>query len=480
MNNFKTIAKKRILASRTESLLIVILIAFAASVLFSAFSLGAGFAEYFSANAERLTGNTLSQVLANAKTNIADMGDYMYEFYEFFMYGYVEPKDCIGTHPIPLAENAESLFSAHAMVENLPLTIALMSSAILITVYISVSIVFGVCKRERRSFYATLLASGATKKQIKKCAFYEAVYYCAVAVPAGIVLCIAELFAVKFAAKNVFGKALSDVGAEPFDVKPGLILAVIAVASVFVFFLVWCFSAAACKKISVKTVAAEVKRSFVTSIGDRVLTETSRKYKLLGIEYFIAFRNFHNNLVKYLKIILMTVMYVVIICSSLMMFTAIRGFMSYEAETVKSSLIDFSYASEIYMCAVSVLIAVVTVISTFIAVSANVNSNVGEYALMRSAGSSTKSVLRTVRIEGYVCNAFGVFFSGMFVLVFYAFITQIYQYDGRVHFGTPEIMLTFFFAAMLLFCVSVIFTSVIAERKMKKIDVIGVLKEFIY
>lgn len=480
MNYFKTIAKKRIFASKTESILIVFLIAIAASVLYSAFSLSLNFIVFFFEQAENLTGNTLTHVLANAKNNIADIGDYMYEFYEFFMYGYIEPKDMVGRFPFPHADNAEALFSADATVENLPLTVVIMSLAVLITACISISIIFAVCKRERRSFFATLLASGATKKQIKKCAFYEAVYYCAAAVPAGIVLCGAELLAVKYAANTFFDEALGGIGLMPFNVSAGLFFAVVAAATAFIFLLVRHFSVAACKKISVKTVAAEIKRTFVTSIGDRVLTEKSKTYKLLGIEYYIAFRNFHNNLGKYLKIILMTVMYVVIICASLTMFTAARGFMSHETTGINPSLVELSYASEIYICAVSALIAIITVVCTFITVSANVNSNVGEYALMRSAGSSVKSVLRAVRIEGHIFNAIGVFFSTSLVFIFYIVVDRIYERDARVDFGTPKMMQIFFLAAMLLFCFSVILTSLSASRKMKKIDLIGVLKDFIY
>lgn len=488
MSNFRTIAKKRILNSKTDTLLTVISVAFAASVLFSAIILGASFIEFFFENAERLTGNTLTIVLANAKANAKEIGNYLYEFYRYYNSGYVEPKDRMEVvsgelkeiaNPIPLADNADSLFSANASVENLPLTVALISVSALLCVYIALSLIFAVSKRERRSFYATFLASGATHKQVRKCLFYEAVYYSAVSIPAGVILSICELLAVKYAIRRAVAAKLEKV---EFEINYNFILLTVmfVLVGALIFLMVWYFTLKAGKKLSVKTVAADVKRTFVTSIGNRVMTEDAKTYKTLGIEFYVAFRNFHNNLGKYLRIILMTFIYIIIAALSAMMFTAMRNFMQFESNIAVSQFTAFSYGSEIYACSVAAMIAMITVISTFNAIFANFNSNEGEYALMRSAGSTVRSIKRTVRIEGYVCNAISFIISFVCAVFVYMIISQVYNRDARVDFGSPYMFWGLFLASMLLLSASVSLVCFFIGRKMKNIDLIGVLKDFIY
>lgn len=488
MNNFRNIAQKRILNSKTDSLLTVVSVAFAASVLFSAIILGATYMEFFFENAERLTGNTLAQVFQNAKTNIMTVVDYMHELLRYIETGYVEPKDCVQvvsgelkeiTNPIPLADNADYLFSANASIENLPLTVTLISVSALLCIYVALSLTFAVSQRERRSFYATFLASGATQKQVRECLLYEAVYYCAVSIPVGVILSVAELLTVKYAVKNVIG---TNLGKADFNIDYNYVLlaSLFAIVGMLVFLMVWRFIFKSCKKLSVKSVAADVKRTFTTSIGGRVLTEDARTYKILGVEYYIAFRNFHNNLGKYLKIILMTCFYVFIACMSMMIFTAIRNFMQFENSISVVQLTAFSYGVQVYVCSVAAMIAMITVISTFNAIFANFISNEGEYALMRSMGSTVRSLKRAVRMEGHICNAISFIICFVFAIFVYMFISQVYNRDARVDFGSPYLFWGVFLVSMLLLSVTVTLICFLTGRKMKNIDLIGVLKDFIY
>lgn len=492
MKGFGNIAKRRIINAKAESLLIIVSVAFSASVLFSVFSLGAGFLQYFFVNAERLTGNSLTQVQTNAKTNVLEIGNYFYELYRFFKTGYVEPKDCVKTdeygetgeyklvdQPVPLADNAENLFSADSSVENLPLMIIVISAAALLCVCFSLSLAFAVSNRERRSFYATMLASGATQKQVRKCFFYESFYYCAVSIPSGLLLSVLELSAVKFAADKIFDSKFSAYGVT-FDVNIGLSPGVIAVAGVLIFLLVWRFSLKAGKKLSVRAVATDAKKTFVTSIGDRVLTESAKTYNLLGIEYYIAFRNFHNNLGKYICMVFMTVTYSTLVGLSLMMFTAMHNFIRSDVNVAVSELSAFSYAAEIYACSAGAMIALITVIATFNAIHANINSNVSEYALMRSVGSTVKSVLRTVRIEGHICNCISFVLSLICAVLVFIFTAQAYQRDARVDFGSPYLFWGVFAVSMTLLVISVTVICYIMSRRMKRIDLIGALKDFVY
>ncbi len=479
MKHFRLISKKRLISAKTETALLVVSIALAVSVLFSCFSLEVNYIGFFIAEAENLTGSPMSGVMANAKANIVEMGEYMYDLFMHFYSGQSAGRD----EPpifIPIADNSEALFSSHALVENLPLTVSFMTAIVLLTVYVSLSIMFAVCKRERRSFFVTLLASGATVKQIKKCAFYEAVYYCAAAIPAGLLLGCIEVWGLKLATEKIFEKL--SLGGEKLAFSVDIRLSVLAlVITVIIALLIVCrFSVSACKNLSVRTIATQVKRKFATSIGISAFTESPKAYIRPGIEFYIAFRNFHNNLGKYFKIIGMTILYVMIISSSLMIFSAARSFIGHEVIGADSALISFSYASEIYICFVALMISVVTFLSTVFAVVSNINSNEGEYALMRSVGASTKSITKAVRIEGFICSVIGVCLCTFLVFIFYAAVTYIYSQDSRVSFGSADMLILFLFVSMGLFSLSVILTSFSTAEKMKKINLIGVLKDFAY
>lgn len=473
MKELKSIARKRILASKTESVFLLITVILASATLFMCFSLGINYIEFFISEAEALTNSPLHEVVRSGATNMSEIIKYMGVLLIFIK------SNAGADEPPPAADNADSVFSAVSTVENLPFTIIFMTVTALLTVYISLSVVFSVCKRERFNFFATLLISGASKKHIKKCAFYEAVYFCLAAIPGGLVLGCLEVYAVKSAAVKAFKELSLTYGGKvfPVDIKISVIAAVVTVPIIFL--MVCRFSEKACKKLSIKTVATDIKKTFVTDIGMRTFSADPRSYRNFGIEFYIAFRNFHNNLGKYAKIIFLTVMYVMLMGATFIMFNAVRG---YNGEMVLSDeeLLAFSYSAEVYFCAVTAAIMIITLMSTFNAISANINSNISEYALMRSAGSSVKSVLRTVRLEGFICNLIGVAFGTLSIISFLAMVDQIYREDARVYIGGNEAALIVVAAVLILFSLFVMSTVLMMSRKMKKINMIAVLKDLLY
>ena len=382
--------------------------------------------------------------------------------------------------PPPVAHNSDAIFSAEASVENFPLLSAVMLIIVLFTVSVSLSVIFSVCKRNRRSFYATLLVSGASDKFISRCMFYESVYYCAAAMPIGCILGCAEIYTVRFAAHEIFEKLSLSYGGIRFPIGINFSVFALAVTVPIIFLSVLKHSEKAVKKLSVKTAVAETKKGFVADIGICAFSAEPKSYKRLGGEFHVAVRNFQNSVMKYLQIIFMTVMCIGIIGMTLVIYSAVGNYNNFDAGSADIRMIAFTHSTEIYFFAVTVALSILSLLCTFSSVSANIDSNTVEYALMRSSGSSLKSILNAVKIEGGMCCFFGTFFSTLAVTIIGESVIQIYREDSRVVFSNHEITAAVVGIAAALFVICVISTVLMQSRKMKKLDMIAVLKDLFY
>jgi len=179
MNEIRTISKKRVLSNRSQSLVIIITIVLAVATLTSALSMSLSFMCFYINDAPELLGMTAQEIKEAGKSNSREMLEYMNEYLEYFRAG--------GEPLPPAAHNSEAVFSPHASVANLPSAVAVLIPIVVFSVYISLSVIFSVTKRSRRSFLATLMISGASNKMVKACAFYDAVYFCAAAFLPGLV-----------------------------------------------------------------------------------------------------------------------------------------------------------------------------------------------------------------------------------------------------------------------------------------------------
>ncbi|MBQ4603094.1 MAG: hypothetical protein IJB16_00690 [Clostridia bacterium] len=496
MNAMKSIPLKRILSAKTESLLIVIAATLATATMLTAFSLSKNYIDLFFAQAENLTGCTMQQIFKNGASNMKEMFFYMEDFLLYFLSG-ASPENMEDAEPVlhseisdnsretgpippPAAYNSESVFSAEASVENFPVLMVLMILAILFMINASLSIIFSVCKRNRRSFYATLLVSGASNKLINRCMLYEAVYYCAAAIPLGCVLSCAEIYSVRFAAFKIFEKLSHTYGEMIFSVDIEFSPIALIITLPVIFLSVCRFSKKAVKNLSVKTVISDIKKTFAADIGVCTFSADPKSYKRKGIEFHVAVRNFQNSIIKYLKIIFMTVLCIGTIGMTLIMYNIIGNYNNFDTSAADINMIAFTYSSEIYFFAVTVALSIVTLLCTFSSVSSNIDSNTGEYALMRSAGSSIRSILKAVRLEGYLCCLFGTFFSTFSVVSLDSAIDQIYREDSRVAFGSNETTVAVVCIAAALFITCVTVTALMQSRKMKKLDMIAVLKDVFY
>lgn len=472
MNELKKIPLKRILSAKTESILIVSAVSLSTASLITELSLSISYLIYFFEQAETILGCSMNRIFENFASNMNEIGQYTVVLLRHFNAGTGEA--------IPVAYNSDAVFSDHAAVENMPMLILLSLIAVFFTVISSLSVIFSVCKKERRRFYSTLMVSGARKKLLEKCLFYEAIYYCAASIPAGIITGAAEISGIKLASQKIFQTVSSEyvVPEFPVDIKLHIISVLITVP--FIVLAVCGFSKKAVKKLSIKTVVSDMKKSCNSDIGVCVFSAEPKSYRINGIEHHVAIRNFQSNILKYLQIIFMMIICINTVGDSMVMYDAVRGYNDFNSYTTDPALVSFVYSSEIYFGATAVVLSVLTMLSTFSSVSANINSNTGEYALMRSAGSSLKSILRAVRLEGCLCCFFSAIFSSFSFGIFYAAVQMIYREDMQVVFGNKGIIVAVAVISILLF-VSLVAVTVTAEyRKIKRTDMIAVLKDLFY
>lgn len=479
MTSMRSIARKRLLFNKTESFFIIFIISVMVGALLVSFSLSKNYFDFFIAEAEALTGNSLSKVLDNSVSNLSEIGEYIVDFTMYFV-GYQVPEKIEDFIPPPSANNSDSLFSPTALVENIPLAVFSLSFIILVVTWLSLSIVFSSCKRERRTFYSALMLSGASFKQIKKCAFYEGVYYCFCAIPFGIFFGITGMHFLKHILVLVFEKLAFDYSGLNFAIEVKFSFFCLLLVIPFMFLAVLAFSKKACKKLSVNTAATQARQGGGTDIGLCTFTANPIAYKRKGIEYYVAIRNFQNNFGKYFKIIFMTIMYTAIIGLTFVIFNIIRNYNNQEILLYDTELLSFTYSFQMFFCSVAVVVCVMTLISTFVAIFANINSNMGEYAVMRSVGSSIKSILKTVKIEGFICSISGFVFSVAGVLYSVSFMMEIYRNDSDVYFGGFGTVAGIVCATLSMFVLCVWISVVMINKKMKILDTVKVLKDYFY
>lgn len=479
MNAFKAIARKRLLFNKTETAFVVAVISIVVAILLVSLSVSINYFELYLTQAQTLTGNSLEEVIDNGFSNMSEVGEYIAEFAVFYR-SYSVPSNFDGIIPPPSANNSDSLFAPIALVENLPFTIIFMLFIVFCVARVSLSIVFSACKRERAGFFSLLLVAGATDKQIKKCAFYEGVYYCLVAIPIGSVLGVVGIYGTEMLAHILFENLNTHYGVLTLSADFSFSLIALIVVTAFVFLSVCMFSKKACKRLSVKTTATQLRQTAGTDIGLCTFTANPRAYRRRGIEYYIAIRNFQNNFGKYFKIITMTVLYTAIAGFTFVIFNVIRNYNNQEIFLYTKDLLSFTFSFQYFFGLVAICLCIITIVSTFIAVFTNINSNVSEYAVMISSGASIKSVLRAVRIEGLFCSFSGLIFSVISIVYSLSYVMEIYSNDSSVKFGGFENAAVITFVSLLLYFLSVVITTQMISQKMKKLDVIKILKDYFY
>lgn len=194
----------------------------------------------------------------------------------------------------------------------------------------------------------------------------------------------------------------------------------------------------------------------------------------------MAIGNFSSNLMNYISMIVTTSVTLLVFVIIVMIFDIIRNYSGQGFASCSSKLFEFSFASEFYFFVVAVPLVVISVLSVFACVFANINSNTGIYALMRSAGSDIGAVLKAVRKEGNYIAVTNCVMAAFSTLMLTTTTFAIYDSDSRVTTGGIWKIWVVVAVAVLLLFISIFLTTCFMKKKMKKLDMIGTLKNIFY
>lgn len=503
MKYYSMLAKKRFAKEKTEFFLLVVTIAVTTAALMMTLTLSTNYFTFLVKDSQNFIGMSFSQLIKNNITNLSEISEYTGEFLVYLKYGMTEeqieelkkarskPKVTSSTPSfegylnevkdenmilLPQAENADSIFSPKASVENLPSTIVLLTLVVLMMTNATLSIVFRLCKKARKSFLITMLGSGDTMQGIKKFVRKETQYLLFAGAPLGVFCGTVGIYAVRLFGKIFF----ENQNFSPFPVNINISVPALAVTILIISLLTFRHSKRVYKNVSITQVASALKTKLATDNGIRTMTTSAKKYRRKGMEHFVSIGNFSSNIMNYISMIGTASVTLLIFVIIVMMFDIIRIYGGQEILSCSPRLIEFSFASEVYFFAVAIPLVAISVLAIFSSVFANITSNTGIYALMRSSGSDIGAVLKAVRKEGNIvaltCCVIAVFVS-MFITVN---TSAIYERDTRISFsGSWKIWLVIAVAILLIY-ISIFITTYFMRRKMKKIDMIKTLKKLFY
>ncbi len=503
MKFYSVLAKKRFVKEKTEFFLLVVTIAVTTAALMMTLTLSTNYLAFLVKNSENITGDSFSQLLKNNIANLTEISEYTGEFLVYLKHGMTEeqieelkkarskPKVTYSTPSfegylnevkdenmmfLPQAENADSIFLPKASVENMPSTIVLLSAVVLFMVNSTLSIVFGLCKKARRSFLITMLGSGDTMHGIKRYVCKETQYMLIAGVPAGILFGTAGIYTVRFIGKIFFEKHEFSL----FPVNINLSFSALAITVMIIVLLTFKFSTRVYKDVSITEVASAMKNKLTADNGIRTMTAKPKKYIRKGMGHFVSIGNFSGNIMNYISMISITSITLLVFVIIVMVFDIVRNYSGKEILSCDSQMVEFSFASEIYFLAVATALIVVSVLTIFSSVFANITSNTGIYALMRSSGSDIGEILRTVHKEGNMITLTCCLIAAFVTMFITVNTSAIYENDSRVTFdGSWKIWMVVAVAIVLMY-VSVFITTCFMKKKMKKLDMISTLKNLFY
>lgn len=176
---------------------------------------------------------------------------------------------------------------------------------------------FSISVSERTKQFGILKSIGATKKQIRRTVFYEALFLCIIAVPLGIIAGCAGLGITLYLLRGAFSSAdmFFDIGA---GLAPRLIISPTALAAAAVIGVVTTVISAylpARRAVKVPPIEA-VRRSNDITAKQVKVRGNGIIYKLFGFEGMIAAKNFRRNKKQYRTAILSLFMSVVLFVSA--------------------------------------------------------------------------------------------------------------------------------------------------------------------
>ena len=373
---------------------------------------------------------------------------------------------------------AGEMLSGEAALKNLPAFILLSGLTALIAVRCAAGLLFSVYRRRHRHFLTSLLVGGADAGFVDRFILTEALCVWAFAAPAAVLLGIAETLALRHFATVFFCRS---VGVSPPVVFRGSILCAL-VAGFSVLWIALRGFRKSGRGLSVKNAARELRRYTGALLGFQALTGEPLHYRILGLPHYIAMRNIEDRLGRYLKIFLMTTVYLSDVGFLLMVLTLARNSAAEGGAGVPCGEVFFS-ANAFFFCASAVITQIIATAGTVCGMISNIVSNTSEYAQLRASGTSMRVIRRCARREGALCVLIGLWVGVFWFVSLFSMFVSIYgpmtsgngiDFTGA---GKPLIVLGVF---SLIHMAAVFAAVCFACRKVNRIDLLQELKELAY
>ena len=233
--------------------------------------------------------------------------------------------------------------------------------------------------------------------------------------------------------------------------------------------------------LSVKNAARELRGDTGAVLGVQALTSEALHYRILGLPHYIAMRNIEDRLGRYLKIFLMTTVYLSDVGFLILLLTFARNSAAEGGSCLPGGDVFFS-ANEFFFCASAAVTQVITTVGTVFGMISNITSNATEYAQLRAAGVSIRMIRRCARREGALCILVGIWIGFFWMVSLFSLFVTAYNErisDGIDFSGAGKTL--FVVSAFTLIHIAAVLAAVcFACRKVNRIDLLQELKELAY
>ena len=454
---------KELRHDKRRAALLCMTVALAESGLYAILTLSAGYLRFFGEQAA-LVGK---DALPLAWQGILDVGGMLLEL--------LSQITEIG---LVIVVKAEDILSGEAALKNLPAFILLSGLTVLIAVCCAVGLLFSVYRRQHRHFLTSLLVGGADAAFVDRFVRTESLFIWICAFPAAALFGTAQLTVLRCIAADWFSRNL---GAQtPVDIRGSLLCC--AAAGLIVLWMTLRGFRKSSTGLSVKNAARELRRTTGGILGIRALTSEPLHCRFLGLPHYIAMRNIEDRLGRYLKIFLMTTVYLSDVGFLILLLTFARNSAAEGGSCLPGGDVFFS-ANEFFFCASAVITQIIATAGMVCGMISNIVSNASEYAQLRASGTSMRVIRRCARREGVLSVLIGLWVGVFWFVSLLSMFVSIYgpmtsgngiDFTGT---GKPLIVIGVF---SLIHMAAVFAAVCFACRKVNRVDLLQELKELAY
>jgi len=490
-NALRHVTKKKLRFYRASSLQLLLCIALCTALLLTAFSFFFSAQRYAEQAAQSITAESRRERSAAGLSNLLQVLNALAANLAADAGG-----SALTPEENPNAVHADILFSTYAVLVNAPFLILGITLVILLVAFLSLSAIYAVNRKETRHFFGLLLAAGASPAHLKRVSTWESAYLLGIGLPIGSAFGVLQTYLLKGVLQLIFARNMRVYGLSQLPIRLSVSPWAVLLSAAFVLLFVFTRARKAMRKTKKSSVLEIIRDKDKVELGLSVFTPSDFSLKKRGMARLVAIRSFQNRIFSYLAVAFMIVVYSAVFVLSLASFHIVRSCnadlftpptqsaqaqepspQEEKIEADRRTMLGLIYSLELYFLAAAFLVALVSLVSTFNMVTANINANLGTYAVTKSAGFSLEDICKMARAEGSYCILLALcmfLFSLSFFVAFLLFNVS----------GLSLSMLSFSLSAIL--GVSALFTGSIAagvqyaKIRLQRVDLIAALKEEFY